>query len=180
MTESLSNEAFRNAMAQFASGVTVVTARSATGPVGLTASSFTSVSATPPLILVCLARAAMAQRVVVAAEVFAVSVLAEWQAWIAEQFARPGADRFRGVPICFGDTKDLPLVEGALVHLACRRHATHDGGDHHIVVGEVRSGWVSPGRPLLHYGRRFGGFVATDHAGPHTPTRISARKGDEL
>jgi flavin reductase (DIM6/NTAB) family NADH-FMN oxidoreductase RutF len=173
MTESLSPAYLRDALAHFASGVTVVTACSESGPVGVTASAFTSVSLTPPLVLVCLARAANAQRVVIAAEFFAVSVLAEAQAWIAESFARSGVDRFRGVPVYPSNDDALPLVEGALVHLQCRRRATHDGGDHDIVIGEVRSALAAPGRPLLYYRRRFGGFTARDDAS--ISTAVSGR-----
>jgi flavin reductase (DIM6/NTAB) family NADH-FMN oxidoreductase RutF len=164
MTESLSHAHLRDALAHFASGVTVVTVSSERGPVGVTASSFTSVSLTPPLVLVCLARAAQAQRAVVAAESFAVSVLAETQAWIAELFARSNVDRFRGVPLQASQDAALPLVQGALVHLLCRRHATHDGGDHDILIGEVRSALAGSGEPLLYYRRRFGGFTARDDA----------------
>ena len=164
MTESLSHASLRDTFAHFASGVTVVTVCSESGPVGVTASSFTSVSLTPPLVLVCLARAAHAQKTVVASEFFAVSVLAETQAWIAELFARSNVDRFRGVPLHASDDAALPLVAGALVHLLCRRHATHDGGDHDILIGEVRSALAGPGQPLLYYRRRFGGFTARDDA----------------
>ncbi len=158
MSASFSPADFREALAHFASGVTVVTARSAAGPVGFTASAFTSVSLTPPLVLVCIAHTASAHDDVVAADEFSVSVLGEGQGWIAEQFARHGVDRFAGVPLRADSAEGVPLIEGALVHLECRRHATHVAGDHTILIGEVERGSTKPGRPLVHFARRLGGF----------------------
>ena len=158
MSEPFSNEAFREALAHFASGITVVTTRTAAGPVGFTASAFTSVSLAPPLVLVCVGKRASAHEPLVGAELFGVSVLAERQGELAEQFGRSGIDRFRGVPLRTGAR--VPLVDGALVQLECRRHATHDAGDHTILVGEVLDGKVAPERPLVHFGRKLGRFVA--------------------
>ena len=152
-----SNQAFRDALAHFASGVTVVTAQTPGGPVGFTASAFTSVSLAPPRILVCVGKARSAHDAVVAGTHFGVSVLAERQVWIAEQLARSGADRFRDVPL-LGTA--VPLVDGALVQLECRRYATHDAGDHTILVGEVLDSSVEAGRPLVHFGRKLGRFIA--------------------
>jgi flavin reductase (DIM6/NTAB) family NADH-FMN oxidoreductase RutF len=160
MTVPVSEAAFREALAHFASGVTVVTASAPFGPVGFTASAFTSVSLAPPLVLVCVARRASAHDAVVAAEAFGVNVLSERQQWIAEQFARSGVDRFARVPLRAGRSGGAPLVEGAIVHLECRHHTSHAAGDHTILVGEVASASVAAGRPLVHYGRRFGAFTA--------------------
>jgi flavin reductase (DIM6/NTAB) family NADH-FMN oxidoreductase RutF len=120
--------AFREALAQFGSGVTVVTARGSVGPVGFTASAFTSVSLAPPLVLVCVAGRASAHDVVVAADAFGVNVLSERQQWVAEQFARSGVDRFERVPLRAEHPGGVPLVEGAIVHLGCRRYAAQRGG----------------------------------------------------
>ena len=70
MSESIPSAAFREALAHFASGVTIVAARRSTGPIGFTATGFTSVSLTPPLILVCVAKTASAYDGVVGAELF--------------------------------------------------------------------------------------------------------------
>jgi flavin reductase (DIM6/NTAB) family NADH-FMN oxidoreductase RutF len=117
------------------------------------------VSLTPPLVLVCIAHTASAHDDVVAADRFGVSVLGEGQGWIAEQFARHGVDRFAGVPTLAESAGGIPLVEGALVHLVCRRHTTHVAGDHTILIGEVELGSTQPGRPLVHFARRLGGFA---------------------
>lgn len=164
----ISSHQFREALAHFASGVTVVAARTSEGLVGFTATGFTSASLTPPLVLVCVGKGASAHDGIVGAERFGVSVLSDGQEWIAEQFARSGIDRFRGVSLL---PSGAPLVEGALVQLECRRYARHDAGDHTIVLGEALDGFVGVGRPLLHFARRFGSFIAE---GVHRPAVVTA------
>jgi flavin reductase (DIM6/NTAB) family NADH-FMN oxidoreductase RutF len=159
MRDCVSEARFRDALAHFASGVTVVTARGQAGPVGFTATSFTSVSIDPPLVLVCVAKTAGAHEAVVASARFGVSILAERQEWIAAQFARSGVDRFYLVPLWGEGPAGVPLVDGAIVHLECSHHAAHPAGDHTILVGEVVTTHVSPGRPLLRYRRHFGAFA---------------------
>jgi len=171
--EPISVSLFREALAHFASGVTIVTARTAQGLVGFTATGFMSASLTPPLVLVCIGKGASAYSGIVGAESFGVSVLSERQAWLAEQFARPAVDRFRDVPLLSGS---VPLVDGALVALECRQYGRHDAGDHTIVLGEVLDGVVNAGRPLVHFGRRFGSFVGD----PSTRSAMAshARQGE--
>ncbi len=166
MSESVTSAAFREALAHFASGVTIVAARRPLGPIGFTATGFTSVSLTPPLILVCVAKTASAYDGVVGAELFGVSVLGEDQRWLAERFATTGIDRFDGVSVVAGAVTSAPLIDGALAHLECRPHARHDAGDHTLLIGEVLRASTSLGRPLLHFARRFGAFAPGDHAGP--------------
>jgi flavin reductase (DIM6/NTAB) family NADH-FMN oxidoreductase RutF len=165
MSESISGAAFREAMAHFASGVTIVAARHATGLIGFTATGFTSVSLSPPLILVCVGKTASAYDGVVGAELFGISVLGEGQRWIAERFATSGIDRFAGVSVLEGPVASVPLIDGALAQLECRPHARHEAGDHTLLVGRVLGATTTLGRPLLHYARRFGAFAPGDHAG---------------
>jgi flavin reductase ActVB len=160
MTEPMTSAAFREALSQFASGVTIVAANSASGLVGFTATGFTSVSLTPPLVLVCIDKDASAHGGVVTAEYFGVSILDEKQEWVALQFAQSGIDRFRGVQLRTSEAGRAPFIDGALAHLECRRHACLEAGDHTILVGEVLEGVVGVGRPLVHFARRFGSFVA--------------------
>lgn len=141
---------FRRALGQFASGVTVVTTRTAAGqPQGLTVSSFCSVSLDPPLVLVCIDKRAEATQGLSESRVFAVSVLAEGQQDVSHRFAFGGAERFGGhTP----STRDgLVLIPGAVAHLECRLASAHDAGDHFIYVGEVQALSVQPGRPLLYH-----------------------------
>jgi flavin reductase (DIM6/NTAB) family NADH-FMN oxidoreductase RutF len=171
-TELVQSEGFREALAHFASGVTVVAAHSAGTLVGFTATGFTSVSLDPALILVCIGKRASAHDGIVGASQFGVSILSERQASIAQQFARSGIDRFLGVPLL---RADVPLVDGAIAKLRCRLHALHDAGDHTIVVGEVLETSTGPGRPLVHFQRQFGGFVGAPPVRPIAPMSESQR-----
>jgi flavin reductase (DIM6/NTAB) family NADH-FMN oxidoreductase RutF len=155
--EPISSRLFREALGHFASGVTVVAARTASGLVGFTATGFSSVSLTPPLVLVCVGRHASVHEGIIGAEHFGVSVLSDRQGWIAEQFACSGIDRFHNVALRPGR---VPAIDGALARLECRRHALFDAGDHTIVVGEVLAGSVAPGKPLVHFSRHLGWVVA--------------------
>lgn len=143
-------KAFRQALAQFASGVTVVATLDAEGqPRGLTVSSFCSVSLDPPLVLVCVDERSEAHAGFEASRVFGVSVLAEDQEDVSRRFATLGADR-----ASFEFTRGAsgaPLVPGALARIECRLRATHEGGDHRIYVGEVLALDSRPGRPLLYH-----------------------------
>jgi flavin reductase (DIM6/NTAB) family NADH-FMN oxidoreductase RutF len=176
MIRSISDAAFREALSHFASGVTIVTSRAPSGPVGFTATGFTSLSLTPPLILVCISKTASAFEGVVGADRFGVSVLGEGQGWIAEQFARSGIDRFRDVPLSGEPATTVPLIEGALARLECHRHAQHDAGDHTILIGRVAFASVGAGLPLVHFRRRFGAFVAEEAAREAQPSR-AAKEG---
>ena len=152
---AVSADEFRHALAQLASGVTVVTTRDTTGrPLGLTVSSFCSVSLDPPLVLVCLDRRVEANAGLAACGRFAVSVLAEGQEEISQRFSSGGAEKF--APPGLAECPDgLPVIEGALAHISCRLRATHEGGDHLIHVGEVEWTSVRPGPPLAYQRRRY-------------------------
>jgi flavin reductase ActVB len=151
--------AFRNAMARFASGVTVVTARNADDAfVGFTASAFSSLSLDPPLMLVCLQKDAECYAAFMESDDFAVSILAHGQAHIALRFATKAIDKLQDTPVTPGTIAGLPLVSGASAHAECRIRERVDGGDHTILVGEVIRAEISDAEPLLHFNRRFGRF----------------------
>ncbi|SRR5258708_4146859 len=156
MTSAVSADAFREALSRFASGVVIVAGHSPDGPFGFTASAFSSVSIEPPLVLVCVAKTASAYAAITGVEGFGVSVLHASQSGLAAQFARQGVDRFEGVALRPGAA--VPLIEGAIAHIVCARHAMHDAGDHTILVGGVVEVRQAPGEPLVHYARSFGGF----------------------
>ncbi len=156
--------AFREALARWASGVTVVTARDPSAAPGspeaevlqgLTASSFTSVSIDPPLVLVCVAQTSQTLPVVRRAGSFTVSLLAESQERTSDYFAdRPGAR----TPPAFDA---LGGVSGALAVLACDLWEDYAGGDHRILVGRVKQiALGAPPReaPLLYWQRRYRGL----------------------
>ena len=143
---------FRLALRQFAAGVTVVTTRGDDGrPCGLTASAFTSVSLTPPLILVCVDRVARAHDALVAYGWFAVNVLGRDQEALSRHFASTTLDdKFTGLAFRDG-LAGLPLLEDVVAWLECRVVDRHPGGDHTIFVAQVERAAVSGGSPLVYF-----------------------------
>jgi flavin reductase ActVB len=152
---------FRNAMARFASGVTIVTTRDRQGePAGFTASAFSSLSLDPPLVLVCLEKRAHSYDAFMRCEQMAVSILAADHGDLAWHFATKHENKFEGVQTEPGPVTGLPLIPGATVHLECRVYDRLDGGDHTIILGEVLRARSHERDPLVHYNRTFGRFVA--------------------
>lgn len=128
---------FRDAMAQLATGVTIVCARAGDNRyVGFTANSFGSVSLDPPLVLWNLAARSTSLGVFEAAQRYSVNVLSARQGDLARRFSRPHADRFATVPYRLG-WSDAPLIEGCIAWLECRPHARHRAGDHVLFLAEV-------------------------------------------
>ena len=160
MNAALDPTDFRDAMARFASGVTVVTTRESDGEaVGFTASAFSSLSLDPPLLLVCLQKDADCYAAFMEAEQFGVSILAQGQSAIAMRFATKAIDKWDGTPSVPGSATGIPLIEGASARLECGTHSRADGGDHTVLIGEVLSADTSGSEPLLHFNRAFGRFV---------------------
>ena len=152
----LSSDQLRKILGHFATGVTVVTTRLASGqPWGFTVNAFTSVSLSPPLILVCVGHGGESFQVMSEAEYFAVNFLAEDQEELSRVFASRSQDRFERVP--HGDsTHGAPLLHGCLGFLECRKTASHAHGDHTILIGEVLAGEARGGSPLLFYRSSYG------------------------
>lgn len=151
---------FRNALARFASGVTVVTTKDSDGrPAGFTASAFSSLSLDPPLVLVCLEKRANSYDAFMAADQVAISILAAGQGDIAWKFARKDVDKFEGVDVDPGEVMGLPVVRGATVQLEGRVYNRFDGGDHTIFIIEVLSARTADVPPLLHFNRLMGRFT---------------------
>ena len=153
---SFSSQEFRSALGMFATGVTIVTARTAEGTViGLTANSFNSVSLDPPLVLWSLAQAAGSLPVFRAGSHYAINVLAKDQKALAERFATKGADRWNGVGFVEG-MGGAPLLEGAAATFECFNRSRYEEGDHVIFVGEVeRCAHRIGASPLLFHGGRY-------------------------
>jgi 3-hydroxy-9,10-secoandrosta-1,3,5(10)-triene-9,17-dione monooxygenase reductase component len=147
---------FRRALAQFATGVTVVTTRDAVGrALGLTVNAFCSVSLDPPMVLVCIDRRAEAHSGMRETGLFNVSVLGEDQREISQRFAARGTDKFEGLTLPDG-TNGLPVIPAAVAVLECRLHASHEAGDHVIYVGEVLYLSCDPRPPLVYHSSAYG------------------------
>jgi flavin reductase (DIM6/NTAB) family NADH-FMN oxidoreductase RutF len=128
---------FRDALSEFATGVTIVATRVPGGKfVGFTANSFNSVSLHPPLVVWSLGNTASTLPSFERAERYAISVLAGDQADLALRFSQPHADRFDGVGFSIG-WSGAPLIEGASAWFECRHHTKVRAGDHTMFIGEV-------------------------------------------
>ena len=148
---------FRASLGMFATGVTIVTARTAEGErVGLTANSFNSVSLDPPLVLWSLARAAGSLPAFSAGSHYAINILAADQKALAERFAsKVVADRFTGLAFTEG-AGGAPLIAGAAASFECFNRSRYEEGDHVIFVGEVeRCTHRAGASPLLYHGGKF-------------------------
>jgi flavin reductase ActVB len=147
---------FREAMASFPSGVTIVTTADASGRWwGFTATSFCSVSMDPPLVLVCLARTADCYPAFAGADTWAIHVIHHEHTELATRFATRGADKFAGARFIGGES-GVPVLDGAAVTLHCSLYARHPGGDHDILVGRVEQvGMDTLAPPALYFRRAF-------------------------
>ena len=156
LAPSFTPREFRSALGMFATGVTIVTTLDSDGQaVGLTASSFNSVSLEPPLVLWSLSRAAASMPAFCEGSHFAIHVLASDQRALAERFATRGADRWSGVETTAG-AGGAPLLAGAAATFECFNRSHYEEGDHIIFVGEVeRCTWREGASPLLYHGGRF-------------------------
>jgi len=151
---------FRDALGRFATGVCVVTTRSGTGPLGITANSFASVSLDPPLVLWSPGKFSRRYGVFSGASHFAIHVIGDDEDHLCHRFSRDGT-AFEGTGWRPG-AHGVPLLNGCLARFECATVATHDGGDHRIVVGRVeRASWRS-GAPLVFSQGVYGGFTGRD------------------
>ncbi len=151
---SVAPQQFRDALARWASGVTIVTARTEDEPIGMTAASFSSLSLDPPLILLCIAHSARSHDPLTEAAGFAVHILGRGQDEMSATFATAGADKFAQYPDERG-AFDAPLLPYGVARLQCERHALLDGGDHTILVGRVLHVELSGTDPLVYCNRTY-------------------------
>lgn len=154
---------FKRALSQFATGVTVITTRAAGHShandvpfVGITASSFNSVSLDPPLVLWSMATRANSLPMFRDGSHYIINVLAASQLDLCQRFATLKGDRFAGVDYRLSET-GLPILANALAWFECHNRSRYDEGDHVIFVGEVeRCGILDAGgEPLVFQGAQF-------------------------
>ena len=161
VAERFDRRDFRRALGQFATGVTVVTARAGDGrKVGVTVNSFSSVSLNPPLILWSLSRQTLSYADFTSATHFAVNVLEAKQHHLSRQFSTPLPDKYAGVEFVEGKG-GVPILNGGIAHFVCRKIRQYDGGDHIILIGEVEEYKYSEGEPLVFHSGRY--RIATRH-----------------
>jgi flavin reductase (DIM6/NTAB) family NADH-FMN oxidoreductase RutF len=144
---------FRSAMRRWGSGVSILTTRREGGILGITVSSFCSLSLNPPLVLACIDRKARSHASIEKDAAFAVNVLKDSQERLSELAAGHLGERgnwLEDVPHRKAET-GAPVLADCLAWFDCRLEAVHDGGDHTIFVGRVEAAGHSQGRPLLYY-----------------------------
>jgi flavin reductase ActVB len=151
-------EEFKDVMAKVASTVTVVTANTPDGPIGLTVSAFTSVSADPPIVLVCIDKVVGSLEPLIAADGYTVNILPQDAEDVAMLFAAKGADRFGSVEWKPAATPAAgPVLADASQTLECETILRTEMGDHWVVYGRVVAGRSSDGVPLIYLNRGFMG-----------------------
>jgi flavin reductase (DIM6/NTAB) family NADH-FMN oxidoreductase RutF len=148
---------FRQALSQFATGVTVITTRLLDGSFrGLTASSFNSVSLDPPLVLWSLGSRANSMPIFSGNSHYVINVLAAGQEELALRFSRrTETNPFDGIDYELSRT-GLPILKGVTAWFECHNRSRYPEGDHVIFVGEVEDCAVHPQPGLLFHGGRFG------------------------
>lgn len=151
---------FRTALGRFATGVTVITGTDAAGtPIGLTISSFNSVSLNPPLVLWSLSRTSASLPAFMNCERYVVNVLAADQLPLAERFARGSTpERFTGLHVDRAPGGTLKLGQECAAWFECYNRSRYEEGDHVIMVGQVEHCGHSGALPLVFHA---GGFDLT-------------------
>jgi flavin reductase (DIM6/NTAB) family NADH-FMN oxidoreductase RutF len=144
----------RKIMGHFATGVTVVTTGGAAGMHGLTANAVASLSLDPPLVLVAVDKKAHSMDFLKANRCFAVNILTLEQEAISRRFATPGPKDFSDLSIRTAET-GAPILADCLAYLDCRVVEILPGGDHEIFVGQIVSGDLHDGPPLLYYSGKY-------------------------
>jgi flavin reductase (DIM6/NTAB) family NADH-FMN oxidoreductase RutF len=155
MATALTAREFRNALGQFATGVTVVTVEREPGSVfGMTANAFTSVSLNPMLILVCVDERAKILPLLNKHIRFGISVLKQDQQALSEYFAQAeqNAEAEHRLALRYRwTTEGVPVLEDTVVQLSCSVMAAHLAGDHTIIIGKVEDAEIQGGEPLLFF-----------------------------
>ncbi len=149
---TIDNQEFKNTLKLWASGVSVVTAQSKEGELGMTATSFTSVSMDPPQILVCLNETTETGDAILENKKFAVNILTSAQEQVSNQFAGGTSmdERFKNVAGHKGEV-GVPVLDEALAIMECIVVNQFKAGTHWVVIGEIQQTRCNVGEPLLYF-----------------------------
>jgi flavin reductase (DIM6/NTAB) family NADH-FMN oxidoreductase RutF len=127
--------------------------------IGLTVSSFVTLSFDPPLVMFAVQQDANSYPAIVASKSFGVSLLSAHQSDVARRFATKGADKIADTRFDVGHVLGVPLIAESLAQVECLTNQIFMSGDHAIVVGLVEAARTRAGEPLLYFARRFGSFT---------------------
>ncbi|UOK36710.1 flavin reductase family protein [Pseudomonas palleroniana] len=162
MGNAIDSLRFREALAHYASGITVISSHVDGEPIGFTCQSFYSVSMSPPLVSFSVMASSASYPKIRRAGRFAVNILSGEQVEISNQFARRGTDKWHGVNWQESPLGN-PIIVGSLHWLDCEIHAEHAAGDHLIVIGEVKAlnlQEVVATQPLLYFKGQYRNLAA--------------------
>jgi flavin reductase (DIM6/NTAB) family NADH-FMN oxidoreductase RutF len=158
----------KQAMRAYPQGVTVVATVTEEGPVGLTVSSFTSVSLEPPLVLISIAKSSGLYSVFKGARAYAVNFLADDQKSVSDRFAGRTRERHRfdGIRFSKGSTGS-PIIAGSRAVLECRAWQAYEGGDHSILIGEgVSAKTLNSKKPLVYFSQQYTTTESVEYPAP--------------
>lgn len=152
----LDGDAFRQLMAFWATGVSVLTACGDDGPAGATANALTSLSLTPPLALVCFDLSSRTLKAVRESERFCINMLGSHQEDVSRVFASKRSPDEKFADVDYRMENGVPILNGCLAHLICGLDSELRRGDHVVVIGDVLTGTTdSNGSPLIFYRGRY-------------------------
>jgi 3-hydroxy-9,10-secoandrosta-1,3,5(10)-triene-9,17-dione monooxygenase reductase component len=151
---------FRQVLGHFPTGVTVITAITDAGPVGLAVGSFFSVSLDPPLVAFCAGKSSTSYPKIAEVGHYCVNVLADEQEDICRIFASKGDDKFSTIGWRPSPATGAPVINDVLAWIDCEIHAVHEAGDHYIVIGRVHELEVGhEGGPLVFFRGGYGRYT---------------------
>jgi 3-hydroxy-9,10-secoandrosta-1,3,5(10)-triene-9,17-dione monooxygenase reductase component len=153
MSEQIDARAFRSVLGQFCTGITIITTSHDDVPVGFACQSFAALSLDPPLVLFCPTKVSRSWKAIEASGKFCVNLLTESQQHVSARFGSKEPDKFAGIDWAPSELGS-PVIEGSLAYIDCTVASVHDGGDHFVVFGAVKSLSEVPKikpRPLLFY-----------------------------
>lgn len=158
--DNVSDVLFRRLMGSFATGVSVVTAKDVDDVMlGFTANAVSSVSRTPPLLLVCASRALFTLGAIRRSGYFAVNFMDQESEMIVRRFGGRSGDKFDGVDTETGVT-GLPLIKDALAVAECEAYQFTEAGDHTVILGRIVGGRIAEARyPLLYFRGEFSKWI---------------------
>jgi 3-hydroxy-9,10-secoandrosta-1,3,5(10)-triene-9,17-dione monooxygenase reductase component len=148
VSKPLDPRTFRNVLGQFCTGITIITTVHDGVPVGFACQSFAALSLDPPLVLFCPTKVSRSWQAIEASGQFCVNVLTEKQKDVSARFGSREPDKFTGIDWTPSELGS-PILSGALAHIDCTVSSVHDGGDHFVVFGAVKSLSEVPGDALV-------------------------------
>jgi 3-hydroxy-9,10-secoandrosta-1,3,5(10)-triene-9,17-dione monooxygenase reductase component len=151
---------FRQVLGHFPTGVTVITAATEQGPVGLAVGSFFSVSLDPPLVAFCAGKTSSSYPKIAEVGHYCVNVLADEQEDVCRVFATKGDDKFSSIGWHPSPINGAPVIDDVLAWIECEIEAVHEAGDHWIVIGRVLELEVGQaGGPLVFFRGGYGRYA---------------------